>query len=104
MKILVIGSGGREHAICSAFRRSPRVEKIWCANGNAGLAQIAECIAIMPDDVSGLLTFARANAVDLTFVGGETALALGVVDAFEGDGLRIIGPSKATARLESSKA
>jgi phosphoribosylamine--glycine ligase len=103
MNILVIGSGGREHAICDAFSRSRRVEKIYCANGNAGIAQIAECVAIKPEEIERLADFAE-NAIDLTFVGGETPLELGIVDEFERRGLKIIGPSKAAAELEASKA
>jgi phosphoribosylamine--glycine ligase len=104
MKVLVIGSGGREHALCWAFHRSRRVDKLYCANGNAGIAAIAECVPIGPDDVHGLADFAASNAVDLTFVGGETSLALGVTDLFRSRGLRIIGPAKQAAQLESSKA
>lgn len=104
MNILVIGSGGREHAICAAFKKSSRVAKLFCANGNAGIAQVGECIPAMPDDVNGLVDFAAANAIDLTFVGGETSLALGIVDLFESRGMRIIGPVKAASQLESSKA
>jgi phosphoribosylamine--glycine ligase len=104
MKILVIGSGGREHALCWAFRKSKRVDRVYCASGNAGVAQVAECIAIRPDDIIALADFAAANAIDLTFVGGETSLALGVVDLFQSRGLRIIGPSREAAQLESSKA
>ncbi len=104
MKVLVIGSGGREHAICRSFSKSGRVSRLFCANGNAGIAQIAECVAIKPDDIADLAAFAVANGIDLTFVGGETSLALGVVDEFEGRGLSIIGPSSAAARLESSKS
>jgi phosphoribosylamine--glycine ligase len=104
MNILVIGSGGREHALCWAFRKSKRVDRVYCASGNAGVAQVAECIAIRPDDIIALADFAAANAIDLTFVGGETSLALGVVDLFQSRGLRIIGPSREAAQLESSKA
>ena len=104
MKILVIGSGGREHAICYAFSKSQRVTKIYCANGNAGIATIAEFVDIKPDEVGRLADFAASEAIDLTFVGGETSLALGVVDEFEARGLKIIGASKAAARLEASKA
>ena len=104
MNILVIGSGGREHALCWAFRKSERVDRVYCANGNAGITQVAECVAIRPDDISALADFAAANAIDLTFIGGETSLALGVVDQFQSRGLRIIGPSKEAAQLESSKA
>jgi len=104
MNILVIGSGGREHAICHAFSRSPKVSQIFCAPGNAGIASIAECIGINAEDVSALAEFAAAAEIDLTFVGGETPLALGIVDIFEARGFKIIGSSKAAARLESSKA
>ncbi|MBX3292507.1 MAG: phosphoribosylamine--glycine ligase [Acidobacteria bacterium] len=104
MNVLIVGSGGREHAICRAFRDSKRVNRVYCANGNAGIAEIAECVAIKPDDVAGLAAFAEQNSVDLTFVGGETALALGIVDEFQARGLRIFGPSKAAAELEASKS
>ena len=104
MNILVVGSGGREHAICDAFSRSPRVNKIVCASGNAGIAQVAECVAIKPEEVDRLADLATENAIDLTFVGGETSLALGIVDEFERRGLKIIGPTKAAAELEASKA
>lgn len=104
MNVLVIGSGGREHAICAAFKRSPRVKRLVCANGNAGIARVAECIPIRHDEIDALANFASENAIDLTFVGGETPLALGVVDEFELRGLKIIGPKRAAAQLESSKA
>ncbi len=104
MKILVIGSGGREHAICYVFQRSPRVEKVYCANGNAGIASIAELVDIKPDEIDRLAEYAEHEGIDLTFVGGETALALGIVDVFESRGLRIIGASNAAARLEASKS
>ena len=82
MKILVIGSGGREHAICRAFSKSTKVTKLFCANGNAGIAEIAECVPIRPDDLAGLYSFAAANGIDMTFVGGELPLAHGIVDEF----------------------
>lgn len=104
MKILVVGSGGREHALCRAFSKSEKTEKIFCANGNAGIAQIAELVNIKPEDISGLADFAERNSIDLTFVGGETALALGIVDEFEKRNLRIVGASEKAARLESSKS
>lgn len=104
MNVLVIGSGGREHAICRSFRKSPKVERLFCANGNAGIAQIAECVNIMPDDVKSLADFAASNAVGLTFVGGEISLALGIVDEFKRRGLRILGPNREAAQLESSKS
>ncbi|MBP6004908.1 MAG: phosphoribosylamine--glycine ligase [Pyrinomonadaceae bacterium] len=104
MKVLVIGSGGREHAICRAFRKSVRVSELFCANGNAGIAEMATCVPIKPDEIGRLAEFATTNAIDLTFVGGETPLALGIVDEFESRGLAIIGPCKAAAQLEASKS
>ncbi|MFM9904157.1 MAG: phosphoribosylamine--glycine ligase [Pyrinomonadaceae bacterium] len=104
MNVLVIGSGGREHAICKSFSKSPKVAKLYCANGNAGIAEIAECVPIRPDDIAALAAFAAANSVDITFVGGETSLALGIVDEFESRGLRIIGPNREAAKLEASKS
>lgn len=104
MKVLVIGSGGREHALCLAFKRSRRDCRIFCADGNAGISEIAECVKIKPDEIEKLADFAEAEKIDLTFVGGETALALGVVDYFERRGLKIVGASRAAARLEASKS
>jgi len=104
MKVLVIGSGGREHAICNSFAHSPRVERLICGPGNAGIADIAECVLIKPEDIDRLADLARDESIDLTFVGGETALALGIVDKFNERGLKIIGPSMDAARLEASKA
>jgi phosphoribosylamine--glycine ligase len=104
MNVLVIGSGGREHALCYSFRQDKRVERLYCANGNAGIAEIAACVDIRPDDIHALTEFAAANSIDLTFVGGEVSLAMGIVDEFESRGLRIIGPRREAAQLESSKA
>ncbi len=104
MKILVVGSGGREHALCWAFKRSNKVTELYCANGNAGIARIAKCVPIKPDDIAGLVDFASQNSIDLTFVGGETSLALGIVDEFERLGFKIIGPNKIAAQLEASKS
>ena len=103
MKVLVIGGGGREHAIVEALSRSERVSKIFCAPGNAGIAALAQCVPVKDTDVDGLLGFARENAVDLTVVGPEAALSAGVADAFRAAGLRIFGHSKAATRIESSK-
>lgn len=102
-KVLVIGGGGREHAIVDALYRSPQVGKIYCAPGNAGIAQQAECVAIKDNDVAALLAFAKEKEIDLTVVGPEAALAAGVVDAFRAEGLKIFGHSKAATRIESSK-
>ncbi len=103
MKVLVIGGGGREHAIVDALSRSPQVEKIYCAPGNAGIARQAECVAIRETEVERLRDFAAAEGIALTVVGPEVALAAGVVDCFKAAGLRIFGPTKAAARIESSK-
>ena len=103
MKVLVVGSGGREHAIVDALFRSPSVDKIYCAPGNAGIAKQAECVAIKDTDVEGLKAFALENAIDLTVVGPEAALAVGVADEFRKVGLPIFGHTKAAARIESSK-
>ncbi len=102
-KVLVLGGGGREHAIVHALSRSPQVEKIYAAPGNAGIAKLAECLPLKETQVAELVEFARANAIDLTVVGPEAALAKGVVDAFRAEGLRIFGPTQAATRIESSK-
>ncbi len=103
MQVLVIGSGGREHAVVDALSRSPQVDKIFCAPGNAGIARQAECVAIRETEVERLRDFARENDIALTVVGPEVALAAGVVDCFREAGLRIFGPTQAAARIESSK-
>lgn len=103
MKILVIGSGGREHAIVEAVSRSSKATKIYAAPGNAGIAQLAECVAIKDTDVEALVAFAKREAIDLTVVGPEAALAVGVVDRFREEGLKIFGPTKAATEIESSK-
>lgn len=103
MKVLVIGSGGRCHAIVEALSRSEKNPKIYAAPGNAGIAALAECVAIKDTDVEGLLCFAQREAIDLTVVGPEAALAVGVVDAFRAAGLKIFGPTKAAAEIEASK-
>ncbi len=104
MKILVIGSGGREHAICAAFAKSSRVSHIFWAPGNAGIAEVAECVPIRHDEVERLADFAAEKGIDLAFAGGETPLALGIADEFARRGLRLVGPEKAAARLEASKS
>lgn len=102
-KVLVIGSGGREHAIVDALSRSPQVEKIYCAPGNAGIAEKAECVAIGVTDIDALADFAASKGVDMTVVGPEAALAAGIADRFAAAGLRIFGPTKSAACIESSK-
>ncbi|MBR5594947.1 MAG: phosphoribosylamine--glycine ligase [Alistipes sp.] len=103
MKVLVIGSGGREHAIVEALSRSPRKPKIYAAPGNAGIAALAECVAIKDTEADKLLAFAQENDIELTVVGPEAALAVGVVDKFRAAGLKIFGPTKAATEIESSK-
>lgn len=103
MKVLVVGAGGREHALVWKVAQSPKVTKIFAAPGNAGIAQLAECAPISAEDIPGLLTFARANAVDLTIVGPEGPLSMGIVDEFTKAGLRIFGPSGNAAVIEASK-
>lgn len=101
--VLVVGSGGREHAIVDALSRSPQVGKIFCAPGNAGIAKQAEIIAIKETDVTALKSFALGNAIDLTVVGPEAALAAGIVDEFRAAGLSIFGHTKQATLIESSK-
>lgn len=104
MKAMVIGSGGREHAILWALKRTSTVTlDLYCAPGNGGISELAECVPIPPTDTLSLINFARSNAIDLTIVGPEVPLAEGIVDKFERSGLRIVGPSAAASRLESSK-
>ena len=101
--VLVVGGGGREHAIVDALSRSAQVAKIYCAPGNAGIAAQAECVPLKDTDVDGLLTFAKANQIDLTVVGPEAALAAGIVDKFRAAGLKIFGHTQAATAIESSK-
>ncbi|MEY2526385.1 MAG: phosphoribosylamine---glycine ligase [Verrucomicrobiota bacterium] len=103
MKILVIGSGGREHALVWKLEQSPDVERIFCAPGNAGTAQLGENVAIPANDLPALARFAKENDVDLTVVGPDDPLAAGIVDLFQSEKLRVFGPTKSAARLESSK-
>lgn len=103
MKVLVVGGGGREHALVWKLAQSPRVEKLFAAPGNAGMAALATCVNIAADDVDGLLALARQEEVDLTVVGPEAPLVAGIVDAFEAAGLRIFGPTRRAAAIEGSK-
>jgi phosphoribosylamine--glycine ligase len=104
MKILVIGGGGREHALVWKIDQSPLVEKIYCAPGNPGTAEKAENIPIAVEQIDKLLAFAKNENIDLTVVGPEVPLSLGIVDLFQEYGLKIFGPNRAAARIESSKA
>lgn len=104
MRILVVGGGGREHAICWKLNNESNVEKIYCAPGNAGISNVAECIDIGDSDIENLLKFAKENQIDLTIVGPEIPLVAGIVDVFEKEGLKIFGPNKKCAQLEGSKS
>ena len=104
MKILIVGSGGREHALAWKIAQSPKVEKIYCAPGNAGIAEYAECVDITAMEFDKLVAFAKEPQIDLTIIGMDDPLVGGVVDAFEAEGLRVFGPNKAAAILEGSKA
>jgi phosphoribosylamine---glycine ligase len=104
MRILVIGSGGREHALVWKIRQSPRVTKIYCAPGSAAIGEFAEPVAIQPEQIEQLADFATKEKIDLTVVGPELPLTLGITDLFESRSLRIFGPNKAAAQLEGSKA
>ena len=111
MKMLVVGSGGREHALVWKLAQSKHVSRLWCAPGNAGIARerlsrngaSVECVAIGADDIQGLLAYAQRETVDLTVVGPDNPLALGIVDLFQKSGRPIWGPNQAAARFESSK-
>ena len=103
MKILVIGSGGREHALAWKIKQSPIVREIYCVPGNAGIAALAEIVPISANDIDGILEFAKKKSIDLTVVGPEQPLTDGIVDLFEAHGLKIFGPSKLAAELEGSK-
>lgn len=103
MKVLVVGGGGREHALVWKISQSPKVTKVYCAPGNAGMAQIAECVAISVEDIDGLLTFAQQEGIDMTVVGPEAPLTMGLVDKFRVAGLKVFGPSRQAAELEGSK-
>ena len=102
-KVLVIGSGGREHAIVKSLKKSPRVESLWCAPGNAGIALDADCVNIKVDDIEGIVNFSQRNDIDLVVIGPEASLEKGVTDALNSVGIKVFGPSKSAAKIESSK-
>jgi phosphoribosylamine--glycine ligase len=103
MRVLVIGSGGREHALCWAIAASPLLTKLWCAPGNPGIAQVAECVSIDALDFPALIAFAQDNEIDLVVPGPEAPLVVGIADAMEAAGIACIGPSRSAAQLEGSK-
>jgi len=104
VRILVVGGGGREHALVWKIKQSREVEKIFCAPGNAGIAERAACVAVRADDMAGLLSFAKEEKIDLTVVGPEAPLVEGITDVFQENGLTVFGPTRAAARIEGSKA
>ena len=104
MKVLIVGSGGREHAIAWKVAQSPKVDKIYCAPGYAGIAEYAECVPISAMEFDKLAAFAKEHEVDLTVIGMDDPLVGGIVDVFEAQGLRVFGPRKNAAILEGSKA
>ena len=103
MKVLLIGSGGREHALAWKIRQSPFLSKLYAAPGNAGIAELAECVPVQARDIEGLLRFTQEKEIDLTVVGPEEPLAQGIVDRFQAAGLKIFGPTQAAAQIEASK-
>ena len=103
MKVLLIGSGGREHALAWKINQSPLCDHLICAPGNAGMAEIADCASVKADDVSGLLELVDNEAIDFVVVGPEQPLALGIVDALQTRGITVFGPTELAAQLESSK-
>src|SRR5215472_15628376 len=104
MRVLVVGSGGREHALAWAIAASPLVDALFCAPGNAGIAEEAECVPIRPTDIVALVGFCRRERIDFVVVGPEAPLALGLVDALEAEGIAAFGPSAVAAALETSKS
>src|SRR3954452_14213577 len=104
MNILVIGSGGREHALCWAITGSPLADRVYCAPGNAGIAEDAECVPIAATDTRGIVDFCHRNRIDFVVVGPEAPLVAGLVDALEGAGIAAFGPTAAAAVLEGSEA
>ena len=103
MIILVVGSGGREHALCWAIAKSPKCNKLFCAPGNAGISQVADCIDIEAEDLTGIVTFSKKENVDLVVIGPEGALVDGLADELIANGIKAFGPSKTAAHLEGSK-
>ena len=104
LRVLVVGGGGREHAICWKLVQSPGVQKLWCAPGNGGIAGLAECVDLAAENVEGIVAFSRENQLDMVVVGPEVPLAMGLVDELEKSGIRAFGPNKACARLEATHA
>ena len=104
MKVLIVGSGGREHAIATSVAKSPKVDKIYCAPGNGGISKLAECVNISATDTDAMVEFAKKENIDLVMVAPDDPLVLGMVDALQAAGIRTFGPNKAAAIIEGSKA
>src|SRR5215469_9845637 len=104
MRVLIVGSGGREHALAWAIAASPLVDRLFCAPGNGGIAEEAECVPIGAGDIAGLVSFSRRERIEFVVVGPEAPLTLGLVDALESEGIAAFGPSAAAAKLEGSKS
>ncbi len=104
MNILLIGSGGREHALAWKLKQSPLCGQLYCVPGNTGIAEVAECVAIQVDDLDGIVKFAKDKAIDLAVIGPETPLVMGLADLLRAEGIKVFGPSRAAAQLEGSKA
>ena len=103
MKVLIVGGGGREHAIAWKISQSPKVSKIYCAPGNGGIAALAECVPVKAMDIEGITSFAKNEGINLVVVAPDDPLAAGMVDALENAGIRAFGPNRAAAEIESSK-
>ncbi|MDR0424878.1 MAG: phosphoribosylamine--glycine ligase [Clostridiales Family XIII bacterium] len=104
MKVLIVGGGGREHAIAWKLRQSPKLTELYCAPGNAGIASVAECVDIEAEDLEGIVAFAAGNKMDLVVIGPEVPLAMGLTDMLQAEGIRVFGPNKKCAQLEASKS
>ena len=104
MKVLVVGSGGREHAICWALKKSPKVTELYCAPGNGGIGEIARCVDVKATDIPGMVAWAKEHSIDFVMVAPDDPLAMGMVDALEAEGIRAFGPRKNAAIIEGSKA
>ena len=103
MKILVVGSGGREHALAWKLAQSPKCDKLFCAPGNAGIAEVAQCVDIAGEDIEGIVKFSRDNDIDFVVVGGEPPLVAGLASALRAENIAVFGPNKDAAQLEGSK-
>ncbi len=104
MKVLIVGGGGREHAIAWKLAQSDRVDKLYCAPGNAGIADVAECVSIKAEDIEGICGFAKENGIDMAVIGPEVPLSMGITDVLSAEGIRVFGPDKNCSQLEGSKS